>query len=84
MNTKHRKTLELIFADPVNGNLEWRRIEALFIALGAVRTERAGSAVSFILNHVRADFQRPHPEKEALRYRVKDARTFLTQAGIIL
>jgi hypothetical protein len=82
MNSKHRKALEAIFADPVNGNIEWRKIEALFRALGAVRTERTGSAVSFVLNDVRADFHRPHPDKEALRYRVKDARKFLEQAGI--
>ena len=84
MNTKHRKTLKAIFVDPVNRNIEWRKIEALFLALGAVRTERSGSAVSFVLNDVRADFHRPHPDKESLRYRVKDARRFLEQAGIIL
>ncbi len=82
MNSKHRKTLEAIYANPVSGNVKWRRIEALFLALGADRTERAGSSVSFVLNDVRADFHRPHPEKEALRYRVKDARNFLKQAGI--
>jgi len=82
MNHKHRKTFEAIFTDPVNGNIEWRKIEALFLALGAVRTERAGSAVSFVLNDVRVDFHRPHPDKEALRYRVKDARKFLELAGI--
>lgn len=82
MNNRHRKTYETIFSDPVNGNIEWRKIEALFIALGAVKTERAGSAVSFVLNDVRADFHRPHPDKAALRYRVKDARNFLTLAGI--
>jgi len=82
VNNKHRKTLEAIFVDPVNGNIEWRKIEALFLALGAVRTERAGSAVSFVLNDVRADFHRPHPDKEALRYRVKDTRKFLECAGI--
>jgi hypothetical protein len=70
-------------ADPVNGNIEWRKIEALFLALGAIRTERAGSAVSFVLNDVRADFHRPHPDEAAfLRYRVKDARQFLERAGI--
>nr|VFK40903.1 MAG: HicA toxin of toxin-antitoxin [Candidatus Kentron sp. SD]VFK47328.1 MAG: HicA toxin of toxin-antitoxin [Candidatus Kentron sp. SD] len=82
MNHKHRKTLETIFTDPINGAIEWRRIEALFLALGAKRTERAGSAVSFVLNDVRVDFHRPHPDKAALRYRVKDARNFLKQAGI--
>ena len=84
MNNRQRKTYETIFADPVNGNIEWRRIEALFIALGAVQTEGRGSAVSFVLNDVRVDFHRPHPDKAALRYRVKDARNFLTEAGITL
>jgi hypothetical protein len=83
MNSQQRKTLRIIFPDPVNGNIEWRKIESLFLALGAVRTERADSAVSFVLNDVRADFHRPHPDKAALRYRVKDARKFLNQAGII-
>jgi hypothetical protein len=82
VNSKHRKTLNSIFTDPVNGNIEWRKIEALFLTLGAIRTEGTGSSVSFILNDVRADFHRPHPDKAALRYRVKDARKFLEQAGI--
>lgn len=84
MNNRHRKTYQTIFSDPVNGNIEWRKIEALFITLGAVKTARGGSAVSFVLNDVRADFHRPHPDKAALRYRVKDARNFLTLAGITL
>jgi hypothetical protein len=82
MNSKHRKTLELIFSEPVNGNIEWRRVEALLLAVGASRTERSGSAVSFVLNDVRVDFHRPHPNKEALRYRLRDARRFLELAGI--
>jgi len=84
MNSKHKQTLKIIFTNPVNGNIEWRKIEALFLALGAIRTERAGFAVSFILNNIRADFHRPHPDKASLRYRVKDARKFLEQAGITL
>ncbi len=68
MNSKHRKTLKEIFSDPVNGNIEWRKIEALFLAFDVVRTERAGRFRSqFCFNDVRADFQRPHPDKEALR-----------------
>lgn len=82
MNNKNQKTLKAVFGDPINGNIEWRKIESLFLSLGAVRTERAGSAVSFILNDIRVDFHRPHPDKAALRYRVKDARRFLEQAGI--
>ena len=82
VNSRHGKTLRSIFADPVDGNIEWRKIEALFLALGAARTERAGAVVSFTLNNTVAQFHRPHPDKAALRYRVKDARNFLEQAGI--
>jgi len=42
------------------------------------------SAVSFVLNDTRVDFHRTHPDKEALRYRMKDARKFLENAGITL
>ena len=84
MNNKHRKTLEVIYSDPVNGNIEWRKIEALFLALGAEKDEGNGSAVTFILNNKRVDFHRPHPNKETLRYRVKAAREFLEKAGITL
>ena len=82
MNTRHRKTLEAISCDPVNGNIEWRKIEALFVALGAQIVEGRGSRISVVLNGVRADFHRPHPGKEALRYRVLDARNLLKQAGV--
>jgi len=34
MNRNHRKTLAAVFANPVSGNIEWRRIEALFKAAG--------------------------------------------------
>lgn len=35
MNRTHRRTLEAIFSTPVPANLEWRKIEALLVALGA-------------------------------------------------
>ena len=82
MNAKHRKTFEAIFTLPVNGNLEWRKIESLLLALGAEMIEGSGSRVTFFLNRKRADFHRPHPGKEALRYRVSAAREFLEQTGV--
>jgi hypothetical protein len=82
MNAKQRKTLAAIFADPINGNIEWRRIESLLIALGCQMIEGSGSRVTFILHGQRADFHRPHPGKEALRYRVIDVREFLRRAGV--
>jgi len=82
MNAKQHKTLSAIFADPINGNIEWRRIESLLIALECQVVEGSGSRVTFILNDQRADFHRPHPGKEALRYRVKDVRRLLQRAGV--
>jgi len=82
VNSKHRKSLAAIFSNPINGNIEWRKIEALFLALGAEIEEGSGSRVSFFLNETDADFHRPHPGKEALRYRIKAAREFLEKAGI--
>ncbi len=84
MNTKQRRTLAALFADPINGNLEWRRIESLLLALGCEIIEGSGSRVTFLLNGHRIDLHRPHPEKEALRYRVKDVREFLQRAGVTL
>jgi len=81
MKSKHRKTLAAIFADPANGNMKWSEIEALLVALGCQIIEGAGSSVTFERDGIRAYFHRPHPEKEALRYRVKDAREFLTKIG---
>lgn len=82
MNSKHRKTLEALFANPVNGNLEWTRIEALLLAVGCQVLESGGSAVTFALAGRKATFHRPHPGTAALKYRVKLAREFLGQLGI--
>lgn len=77
MDAKHRKTLEALCADPVNGNIPWREIEALLFAVGCRAVEGAGSSVTFEKDGLRVFFHRPPPQKEALRYRVKDARRFL-------
>jgi hypothetical protein len=82
MNKQHRKTLEAIFKKPVPSNLEWRKIEGLFIALGAQIIEGEGSRVRFELHKAVITFHRPHPQKEAKPYQVRDARQFLEQLGI--
>ena len=55
---------------------------ALFMAAGARTVEGRGARVRFELNGIVATFHRPHPEKEAKPYQVRDARRFLEQAGI--
>ena len=82
MNSKQRKSLEAIWAEPVNGNLEWTRIESLLVALGCRVVEGPGSSVTFDRQGRRASFHRPHPNKEALRYRVKAVREFLNFLGV--
>ena len=82
MNSAHRKTLEAVFAEPVNGALDWRRIEALLKGLGCAVVEGSGSSMTFERDGVRVRFHRPHPSKDALRYRVRDARQFLILIGV--
>jgi hypothetical protein len=46
MNRGRRKTLNAVFADPVSGNIEWRKIESLFKAVGCEIMESSGSRVT--------------------------------------
>ena len=82
MNRKQAGTLKAIFADPVSGTVRWADIERLFVAVGCRVIEGAGSRVRFERNGLIASFHRPHPEKEAKRYQVRDAREYLTKLGI--
>ena len=82
MNSRHTKTLEAIFSNPVNGNLEWSRIEGLLVGLGCRAIEGSGSSVTFEKEGEKVFFHRPHPGKEALRYRVQQAREFLNHIGV--
>lgn len=82
MNSKHRRTLLAIFADPVRSNIEWRQVEALFIALECRIVEGSGSRVRFDKGGETETFHRPHPAKEAKRYQVRAARSYLLRLGI--
>jgi len=82
MNTTHAKTLEAVFTNPVSKSLEWRRIEALLIAIGCRVIEGNGSRVRFEKDGVIATFHRPHPAKEAKPYQVRDARQFMESIGV--
>jgi hypothetical protein len=83
MNNKQLGTLQAVYSRPTPSTLEWTRIESLFKAVGAKAVEGNGSRVRFELNGVVATFHRPHPDKEAKPYQVRDARAFLEQAGVI-
>ena len=82
MNKNHQRILKSIFDNPVNGAMNWSEIESLLIAIGCRVIEGKGSSVTFERNGIKVFFHRPHPQKEALRYRVKDARLFLQKIGV--
>jgi hypothetical protein len=82
MNSKQKKTLAAVFKNPVSGTIEWADIESLLIAAGCEVVEGSGSRVRFVKDGNIASFHRPHPDKEAKRYQVKDAREFLTLIGV--
>jgi hypothetical protein len=82
VNSRHRATLERIFAEPTPADLRWAEVEALLLALGAIVTEGAGSRVRVTLGARRAVFHRPHPKPQASRGLVRAVRLFLVQAGV--
>ena len=82
VNRRHRKTLEAIYAEPISGNIDWRKIEALFKAAGCEIIEGSGSRITILYKGRKATFHRPHPSKEALRYQIRAAREFLEDIGV--
>lgn len=84
MQSKHRKTLQAIFDNPVRANILWIDIENLLIACRAKISEGRGSRVRIALNDIRAVFHRPHPQKETDKGAIISMRRFLIEAGIQL
>ena len=82
MNSAHQKTLILIYTEPVSWSLEWRRIEALLLAVGCRLIEGNGSRDRFEKDGIVGTFHRPHPAKEAKPYQIRDARQLLQHLGI--
>lgn len=82
MNSKHKNTLQAVFAMPTASTLEWDKIESLFIAVGCEVVEGRGSRVRFVFGQHVGTFHRPHPAKEAKPYQVSDSRDFLTLIGV--
>ncbi len=82
MNKKHQRTLNAVFARPVQANVHWKDIEALFVALGAEIEEGRGSRVRILLHCEEAVFHRPHPQKETDKGALVSVRRFLENAGV--
>lgn len=82
MNAKHRKTLAALLADPVSRNIPFRDIESLLLAVGCHIREGNGSRVSFVRDGIVWPTHRPHPQKEAKQYQVKEVRDYLATLGV--
>ena len=82
MKRKRQRTLELIFARPASGNVQWRDIEALFVELGAEVSEREGSRVAVVLFEEVRVFHRPHPSPNTDKGAVASVRRWLEQHGV--
>jgi len=82
VNSKHRKTLAAIFAQPTPSSIVFADIEGLIKALGGTVTEREGSRVRIELLGEQWRCHRPHPGKEAKRYQVDEARELLERVGV--
>jgi hypothetical protein len=76
VNSKHRKTLIAIFANPTTGTLKFSAIESLLIALGAELHESEGSRIKFTLDGDAWHTHRPHPEKRPKSTRWKACENF--------
>jgi predicted RNA binding protein YcfA (HicA-like mRNA interferase family) len=76
---KHEDTLEQVRA--LNGNLAWKRVEALLKHLGATVYEGSGSTVAFVLNDRKLTVDRPHPGKECGKGLVKRVKMYSEELG---
>jgi len=82
MNKKQQKILEAVFDRPARSSIHWRDVELLMTALGAKMKEGKGSAGAFVLCRKVFPFHRPHPQKEAKQYQIRDLKHFLSELGI--
>jgi hypothetical protein len=83
MKRKHQKTLELIYARSVSGNIQWRDIEALFVELGAEINEREGSRIEVFLFYEVRVFHRPHPRPDTDKGAVASVREWFKMNGVM-
>jgi len=54
----------------------------LLVSLGAKTIEGNGSRVAYIINGLKWEAHRPHPEKEAKRYQIESVRNFLMKLEV--
>lgn len=82
MNSKLKRTLDAILETPTRANIKFADIERLLVSLGGTLFESMGSAIRITFpDGVHFNAHRPHPQKEAKRYQVEDARAVVKLLG---
>jgi hypothetical protein len=82
LSSRHRATMAAVFERPTKGDIPWRDIERLFIALGGRVEGGKGSRRRVKLGDRKAVFHEPHPEKVTDKGAVEYVRGFLASAGV--
>jgi len=82
MKRKHRKTVALIFHQPVSANIKWAEIESLLVALGGELSEREGSRIGVRLFGEHRVFHRPHPTPNTDKGAVISIRKWFKENGV--
>ena len=83
VRSRHRKTLDKIFAKPDRKDIQWDDFISLMVALGAEMTAKGGSMVGVRLKDRYAVFHRPHPGNEIYPTAIKRIRRFLQESGVL-
>ena len=82
VRSRHRHTLEQVFASPTPADVRWADIAAMLEAAGVEIVERSGSRVLLRSGADRIVVHRPHPRAEAGRATVRDIARFLGAIGV--
>ena len=83
LRTRHRRTLERIFARPTPSDIRWAEVVSLLEALDVEIEERAGSRVRLSRDETRTVVHKPHPGPNLRRANVRDIAIFLTSIGVV-
>lgn len=85
LNSRQRKTLEEIFANPVTSDIRFKEVEHLCLALGgsiSTKGRTSGSRIRIIIGGLYLNLHEPHPGRTLSKASVKDLRNFLSRLGV--
>jgi len=82
IDSKHRRTLEELFAHPISMNIDFWKVENLFEDLGAEMDETGKGNLKVKLNGQEASFPIPHKKNIDDKHEVVAIRDFLKSAGV--